>query len=174
MKILVKQLAVGCSATRILGEDVEGYDYDLIVNETDIPPIDPLMWAIEDGVINISYDTAKVLKANKDKLEASAKKFQSEQIDDNTKAEMDKSESLVEAGRALATDLPKSAENGIWLEQTLFGYPNATANPTGCYYARKKALYDGDVVSYDFSNLPACPWDFQDIRVERKTFLASL
>ncbi len=115
----------------------------------------------------------KALNSSKAILEANAIAYQKAQIDENTKAEMDKSEALLEASGATAENLPKAAQNGYWLEVQLWGTTTDEASPNGTYQARKKALIAGQEISFDFANVGVCPFGFHDIREERKTFLWS-
>jgi hypothetical protein len=113
------------------------------------------------------------LNSSKTILEANARAYQKAQIDENTKAEMDKSEALLESGVATFENLPKAAQNGYWLEVQLWGTTTDEASPKGTYQARKKALIAGQEISFDFANIGPCPFGFHDIREERKTFLVS-
>jgi hypothetical protein len=108
-----------------------------------------------------------------DNLYANAVRYQLSQVDDNTKAELDKSEALWESGGATVTDLPKAKENADFIESTLWGYPDDPASEDGTYFARKNHIIAGNQASLDFSNLGEASWGFVDIRTERKTFLAT-
>jgi hypothetical protein len=130
--------------------------------EVEVPEEQPTQEEIEQAI-----------NSSKTILEANARAYQKAQIDENTKAEMDKSEALLESGVATFEDLPKAAQNGYWLEVQLWGTTTDEASMNGTFQARKKALIAGQEISFDFANVGVCPFGFHDIREERKTFLGS-
>ncbi len=87
----------------------------------------------------------------------SAFSYQKSNIDRNLLAEMQKSESIVEAGVLLEVDLPKAKACGDWLTALWDDY-----------YIRKADLENS---STDFSNNGNCPHRFADVRDERKAAL---
>ena len=89
------------------------------------------------------------------------------------KAELDKSETLVECTAATDADLPIAKAVGDWL-LGFWGLPTDAAGETGTYYARKAYISETGEPSYDFSEFTPCPHSYIDIRTERKTYLAGL
>lgn len=87
----------------------------------------------------------------------SAFSYQKVNIDRNLLAEMQKSESIVEAGVLLEVDLPKAKACGDWLTALWDDY-----------YLRKADIENS---STDFSNNGNCPHRFADVRDERKAAL---
>lgn len=99
---------------------------------------------------------------------------QSVVIDLNLKAEMDKSEALVEIPNSgISADmLPFAKENGEWLELTYWGNPASPA--VGSYYDQKTKLISMLPYESDPSAHGKPPHDFLAIRNERKAVLAGL
>ena len=102
--------------------------------------------------------TQEQIAAAENALYRSCLAYQVDQIDTNMSSEIAKSESLVEAGKATAADLPEAGQAGLWIEALWVEY-----------YTRKA---DALNASLDFSTVGPVPNSFATIRTERKTFLA--
>lgn len=118
---------------------------------------------IPNGLEDVPAAGAAVILAEKlDAYYHECYAFQLDNIDANLLDEMSKSESLVEAGRALEADLPLANGDGDWLE-SLWTF----------YYTEKAKLQDGQAYSRDFAGAVGnVPNDHASVRAERKTFLA--
>jgi hypothetical protein len=91
-------------------------------------------------------------------------------IDVNTDRELSRAQSLLEGGQATEADLPKAAELGAWLSDTLWGDP---VENTGWYYKGKSVISTGEIYTEDISKVVGkAPWDFRDLKEERLAFLA--
>lgn len=133
----------------------------------------PSWWVNDGGTIRVPNQTEKdqrsadeAAKFLEDAItalysEAMAYQRAPENIDDNLLAEMTKSESLFESGKATESDLPLAKANGDWLEGLW-----------AVYYTEKTKLLAGDSYSLDFSSYGNVPHDFSGVRAERKVFLA--
>ncbi len=109
---------------------------------------------LPNGTEEVTVDPAELEAA----LYQSAINYQNAKIDTNLSAEMQKSESIVEAGVLLEVDLPMAKACGEWL--------------TGLwadYYTRKAGTSNS---STDFSNNGDCPHSFAEVRDERKVALS--
>lgn len=93
-------------------------------------------------------------------LYKSALAYQGSQIDINLSNEITKAESLVEAEKAIESDLPLAKANGDWVELLW-----------SLYYKKKVSLSAGDYYNEDFSSIGNVPNDFASVRGERKSFL---
>ena len=116
----------------------------------------------------LDEDEAMEIAAAENALYRSCLAYQVDQIDVNTESELTKAESLVEAGKATATDLPVAVAMGAF-KSSLWGVPGDASDPVGTYYARK---VDAVNASLGFSNMGTAPHDYAALRTERLTFLA--
>lgn len=104
-------------------------------------------------------DPAELEASRVDALYRAAMYYQDSKIDINLSAEMQKSESIVEAGVLLEVDLPKAKACGEWLTSLWSDY-----------YTRRT---DTPNSSKDFSNNGDCPHSFAEVRGERKAALSA-
>lgn len=112
------------------------------------------------GTEAIVIDPAELEASKVDALYRAAMHYQNSKIDLNLSNEMQKSESIVEAGVLLEVDLPKAKACGDWLTALWADY-----------YTRKAAIQSGDEYTRDFSNNGDCPHSFAEVRDERKAAL---
>lgn len=108
---------------------------------------------LPSGTEKVTVDPAELEAA----LYRAAINYQNSQIDVNLSSELQKSESIVEAGVLLEVDLPKAKACGEWL-----------AALWSDYYTRKADTANS---STDFSNNGDCPHSFAEVRDERKAVL---
>lgn len=108
---------------------------------------------LPNGTEKVSVSTADLEAA----LYSAAIGYQNSQIDVNLSSELQKSESIVEAGVLLEVDLPKAKACGEWLTALWADY-----------YTRKADTANS---STDFSNNGDCPHGFAEVRDERKAAL---
>ena len=111
------------------------------------------------GTEEVTIDSAELEAARLDTLYRAAMYYQKSKIDTNLSAEMQKSESVVEAGVLLEVDLPLAKACDEWLTALWADY-----------YARKTDLENS---STDFSNNGECPHSFAEVRDERKAALSA-
>lgn len=108
---------------------------------------------LPNGTEEVIVDPAELEAA----LYRAAISYQNSQVDVNLSSELQKSESIVEAGVLLEVDLPKAKACGEWLTALWSDY-----------YTRKA---DTSNSSADFSNNGGCPHGFAEVRDERKAVL---
>ena len=121
-------------------------------------PVARPLWDDGAKAYTLDPDNSEEIAAAENALYRSCLAYQIDQIDTNMENEMTKSESLVEAGKATAADLPEAGKAGAWIEALWVEY-----------YTRKA---DALNASLDFSTVEPVPNDYATIRTERKTFLA--
>lgn len=138
-----------------VGEDVTNIEHT--------PNADGIPRAKWDGT-EYTTDNTLLIENKLDELYHRYNNFQILQVDSNTKDELDKSETLVENGPTVTSDLPLATALGTWIQDLW-----------AAYYVEKANVDENYTVLLDEGNYtPVVPSGYHDIRNERLAHLATM